>query len=105
MRGRRGGSDKFKPKDVHLRTFVDSDGYFCLTNGTHTKRLHRLAYELMVGPIPDGFDIHHRDGDKLNNAPANLEAIEMRAHRRLHAQNRKAEREAAEEAQKPAACE
>lgn len=36
---------------------------------------HRLVYEVMVGPIPDGSEINHKDLNKQNNAPSNLEAV------------------------------
>lgn len=36
-------------------------------------KAHRLVYETVVGPIPDGLSINHIDGDKLNNRPDNLE--------------------------------
>lgn len=34
---------------------------------------HRLVYTVLKGPIPDGMDINHVDGDKANNRPENLE--------------------------------
>ena len=37
--------------------------------------------------MKDGFDIHHIDGDKTNNAPDNLVMIECRDHMRLHGMN------------------
>lgn len=53
-------------------------GYLCttLTNQT-TKRfsVHRLVYEAFHGPIPDGLQIDHIDGDKANNTLSNLRAV------------------------------
>lgn len=37
--------------------------------------VHRLVYETFIGPIPVGCEINHIDGNKLNNAVENLEAI------------------------------
>lgn len=34
--------------------------------------VHRIVLEAFVGPCPDGFMARHRDGDKSNNAVANL---------------------------------
>lgn len=34
--------------------------------------IHRLVYEAFVGPIPEGLDIRHLDGDPKNNTPSNL---------------------------------
>lgn len=36
---------------------------------------HRLVYEVKVGPIPDGCEINHKDLNKQNNSPSNLEAV------------------------------
>lgn len=36
-------------------------------------RVHRLVAELQLGrPLQPGEVVHHRDGDKMNNAPENL---------------------------------
>ena len=49
------------------------DGYYQISSGEHKgKLLHRLVYESNYGNIPNGFCIHHLDGDKENNAPQNL---------------------------------
>lgn len=34
---------------------------------------HRLVWTAIQGQIPEGLDINHRDGDKTNNHPDNLE--------------------------------
>jgi hypothetical protein len=34
---------------------------------------HRIVYRYFRGPIPDGLTINHKDGQKTNNAPENLE--------------------------------
>lgn len=46
--------------------------------------LHRDVYRDNVGPIPDGWHVHHIDGDTENNDPANLEAISASDHARHH---------------------
>ena len=38
-------------------------------------RIHRLVWEKFVGPIPEGYVIHHRDNDQTNNALWNLDCI------------------------------
>jgi hypothetical protein len=35
---------------------------------------HRLTWETFVGPIPDGLQINHKNGDKRDNRLENLEA-------------------------------
>jgi len=59
---------------------VDKSGYM------HMKgiRLHRIIWEIHKGPIPKGFDIHHKDGNKLNNTIDNLECISHPEHLSLH---------------------
>lgn len=46
--------------------------------------LHRAKWEHYRGPIPEGFDIHHRDGDGTNNRLSNLEMVDRREHQREH---------------------
>lgn len=36
---------------------------------------HCLVYEVLVGPIPKGLQIDHKDNDKTNNRPENLEPV------------------------------
>jgi hypothetical protein len=40
--------------------------------------VHRLVYEVFVGPIPDGKTINHKDGDKSNNTVGNLEVLSLK---------------------------
>lgn len=50
--------------------------------------LHRHLWEDQVGPIPPGWDIHHKDGDGGNNALDNLECLPIADHRGAHARVR-----------------
>ena len=43
-------------------------------------RLHRVVWEWHHGTIPDGTHIHHKDGDRTNNAPDNLECLDAQEH-------------------------
>lgn len=36
---------------------------------------HRLVFLTFVGPIPDGYEINHKNGKRDDNRPENLEAI------------------------------
>ena len=51
---------------------------------------HRVIYERHFGPIPKGWVVHHKDEDKGNNDPSNLEAMSKPDHQRLHATGRPA---------------
>ena len=46
--------------------------------------LHREIWKDSVGEIPDGFQIHHVDGDKHNNSVENLECLSFVDHRKRH---------------------
>ena len=45
---------------------------------------HRRVWEDANGPIPDGYEIHHVNGDKLDNRLANLRCMRIRDHRSMH---------------------
>jgi hypothetical protein len=48
--------------------------------GPGERRLHRKVWAAAFGPIPAECHIHHRDGDPLNNAFANLECMPANEH-------------------------
>jgi hypothetical protein len=72
------------------RTVVTPEGCFQWTAGTtngygrlqltphDTPYTHRLAYELIVGPIPDGLDLDHLCRNRRCWRPDHLEAVEHR---------------------------
>ena len=49
------------------------------------KQLHRAVWEYYRGEIPDGYHIHHVDGNVDNNDISNLECIQAREHLSQHA--------------------
>ena len=44
----------------------------------------RKFYRAVVGPIPKGFHVHHKDGNPANTALCNLELLSLAEHRRAH---------------------
>lgn len=42
---------------------------------------HRLVWEQAHGPIPDGWVVHHLNGDKADNRIENLFAVSQEGHR------------------------
>lgn len=52
------------------------------------RSVHRRVYEREVGPIPPGFEVHHRDTNPLNNHPRNLQCVTPAEHREIHEQLR-----------------
>lgn len=53
-------------KDDHLRGSVPGKGRM---------HLHRYVWEKERGPVPEGFVVHHIDGDKARNSIDNLELV------------------------------
>ena len=68
---------KVKKRDKLKRTTVGPLGYAVTgmtVDGRHTtKYVHRLVAEAFVDGWKDGLDVNHKDGNKLNNDPSNLE--------------------------------
>lgn len=67
----------------------DGYGYLQRKIGDQYHFVHRLVMEevlgLPVGGLASSIAVHHVDGDKQNNAPNNLAALNHSAHTRLHA--------------------
>jgi hypothetical protein len=45
---------------------------------------HRVIWQLTNGVIPEGYEIHHKDKNRLNNKIENLELISKKQHFGLH---------------------
>lgn len=55
------------------------------TNRKYRMPFHRYVWEECTGEkIPFRYEIHHKDGNKLNNNISNLEMLSRAAHRKLH---------------------
>lgn len=66
-------------------------GYLCLKLCGHTYMVHRLVYVLSTGEdIPDGYQVDHKDCNKLNNSMDNLRlaTISQQAMNRKGSSNR-----------------
>ena len=70
---------------------LTNNGYYRITSrkeGNKNKSLHRLVFEEYHNCTLDKKDvIHHIDGDRLNNHPANLICMSQKAHNKLHNTN------------------
>lgn len=58
--------------------------YYYGTKKQKTVALHRQTWIDHNGPIPEGYHIHHKDGNVFNNSIDNLECIEPWQHWKLH---------------------
>lgn len=57
-----------------------ADGYLRISKET----IHRMVVKEIVGQIPKGYDVHHRDCNIDNNIPENLVILSKSDHRWLH---------------------
>ena len=56
----------------------------CNGKGLPQRYEHVLIYETEIGPIPEGYIIHHKDDNGLNNDPSNLECMSRSHHKITH---------------------
>lgn len=74
------------------RRYPDSEHrhHRCYFYGTEPRRgfLHRHIWEDHNGRIPEGYEIHHKDGDTLNNEVSNLDCVLVSEHRARHLSER-----------------
>ena len=62
-----------------------SSGYVMFTSSSPKKthiRLHRVAWEMMHGPVPEGMEIDHIDGIRSNNKADNLRLVSRKENNR-----------------------
>ncbi len=59
-----------KSKHLNMRRYFGRG-----RTGQSLEYLHRAVWEYHHGPIPVNYDIHHKDGDTLNNMLDNLECL------------------------------
>lgn len=68
--------------------YITALGYYArdvMRNGVRkTYHLHRIIWEEYHGPIPKGFHVHHKDGNRLNNEIKNLDLMPQPQHASLH---------------------
>ena len=70
------------------RYTLRNTGYYGRTNKERSL-LHRDMWEHYNGPIPDGWDVHHKNENKKDNVIGNFECLPKADHTRLHAKGKK----------------
>jgi|ERR1700723_795304 len=72
-----------EPKSVMWggRRWFLNGGYYMSRTGS---LLHLAVYRAHHGAIPKGHDVHHKDENKANFSPDNLEALTRRDHLKRH---------------------
>lgn len=63
---------------------INRDGYLVVNIKKKSQMQHRKVWIEHNGPIPEGYHIHHIDGNKLNNNIENLMLVDPLTHKRMH---------------------
>lgn len=63
---------------------LDGDGYGIIQQNGKAKKAHRKMYELLVGPIPEGHDVHHTCENRACGWPGHLAPKPKDEHGREH---------------------
>lgn len=69
----------------HPINWSSKAGYPTVWVNNKNTLVHRLVWEEHNGEIPDGMDVHHKNGNKHDYSIDNLELISRTEHHRLHA--------------------
>ncbi len=79
---------KFREVSHGLKHGPAGDYIWISTSDRETKRAeHRIIYESLIGKIPKGHIIHHKDYNSLNNEIENLACMSSQDHDALHAKD------------------
>src|SRR5574343_1030894 len=60
-------------KGRELSQFLNPCGYLRVKMNNKSIEIHRIVAKFFIGERPDGYVVNHKDGDKLNNSPSNLD--------------------------------
>lgn len=76
---------KYKPfiQIDNLKFTINSNGYYECTTKDRLM-LHNYIWENQNGKIPNGYEIHHKDFNKINNDISNLQLVTPSEHTKIH---------------------
>src|SRR5271166_2148882 len=63
---------------------ITPKGYRRITVDGRQRMEHVLVWERANGAIPEGFQTHHKNENKLDNRLENLELVDALTHKRIH---------------------
>lgn len=67
------------------RGSITEHGYRRIRVSSRQQRFeHVLVWESHHGPVPNGYELHHRNGNKLDNRIDNLQLVTRLEHKRIH---------------------
>lgn len=61
---------------------INNQGYYVVKINYKQERVHRIIWELLKGPIPEGMVIDHIDGNRSNNSVENLRVVSVKENAR-----------------------
>jgi hypothetical protein len=64
--------------------FDKTSGYILIYRNNKIQKFHRILWEEKYGEIPEGYVVHHIDGNKINNDMNNLRLLSVEEHTKLH---------------------
>ena len=62
-------------KGRELSQFLNPCGYLRVKMNNKSHEIHRIVAKFFIGERPNGMCVNHKDGNKLNNSPSNLEYV------------------------------
>jgi hypothetical protein len=62
-------------KGKELAQFINPSGYLRVKMNNRSYEIHVLVAKFFIGERPENYVVNHKDGNKLNNRPANLEYV------------------------------
>jgi hypothetical protein len=71
-------SDSKHAKGRELTQFLNPNGYLRVKLNDKSVQIHTIVANYFLGNKPKNLCVNHIDGNKLNNAPSNLEYVTIR---------------------------